>query len=311
MLDLNALAVFLAAAECKNFSETGRQMNLSQPAVSQNIDALEKTFGVKLFERQGRSVRLTEAGQVLRSMGCELLANARRLEETIASLHEEVAGEMTIGCSTTSGKYLLPGLIARFRKKFPQVRINVHVFGRESVLRRLLAGEISLGMSSKMVENRDLEYQEFYDDQVILIVAAEHPWARYRHIYPDDLLEEPLILREPVAGTYGVVMDGLRQFDISPSMLNIVMELGNAEAIEMAVGEGIGIAFVSRLAAARGLALGRVVEVQVEGMNLNRKIWMARNHALPGSRAQKEFWNFAQESRPELANWLINSAAPK
>ena len=109
---------------------------------------------------------------------------------------------------------------------------------------------------------------------------------------PDDLLDEPVILREEAAGTHEVLMDGLRQHDISPDMLNVVMELGNAEAIEMAVEEGIGVAFVSRLAASKGLELGRVAEVKVEGMSLSRKLYMARCQRYPASRAQNEFWNF-------------------
>jgi len=129
---------------------------------------------------------------------------------------------------------------------------------------------------------------------VVLIVSAEHRWATYRHVYPDDLLEEPIILREEVAGTREVLMEGLRQHDILPDMLNVAMTLGNAEAIEMAVEEGIGIAFVSRLAASRGLELGRVVEVEVEGMPLQRKIYMARNRRYPPTRAQAEFWAFVK-----------------
>jgi len=307
MLDLNALMVFLAAAECENFSEAGRRINLSQPAISQTVDALEKTLGVQLFERQGRTVRLTESGQLLRSMGHELMASANRLEETMASLHGEVVGEMTIGCTTTSGKYLLPHLIAHFRQQYPQLRVNVHVHGRETMLHRLLRGDIVLGVTSKQVENCALEYQDFFDDEVILIVAATHPWARYRRVLPDDLPEEPMILREQFAGTRDVLIDGLRQCDIAPAMLNIVMELGNSEAIEMAVAEGIGVGFVSRLAAMNGLALGRVVEVQVEGMKLHRKVWLARNRQRPFSRPQTAFWDFARESRSALTAWALHT----
>jgi DNA-binding transcriptional LysR family regulator len=145
-----------------------------------------------------------------------------------------------------------------------------------------------------------LEYQDFFKDNVILIVPANHPWAQYRKIYPDDLLDEPMILREEVAGTREVLMDGLQKRDISPEMLNVAMVLGNAEAIEMAVEEGLGVAFVSRLAASRGLELGRVVEVEVEGMELSRNIYLVRNRKQPFTRAQMEFWQFIKEDRATL-----------
>lgn len=300
MVNLNELVIFLAAAECGNFSQAGRQLHLSQPAVSQNMENLEKRFGAKLFMRQGRTVRLTEAGQALRPMAVELLATARRLDETMASLKGEVVGEMNLGCSTASGKYLLPGLIARFRKLFPQVRVNVLVHNRETVLNKLLGGDFSMGISSRRVEHNDLEYRDFYRDEVILIVPAGHAWARYARIYPDDLQDAPIILREESAGTRQVLFEGLRQHDISPDMLNVVMVLGNAEAIEMAVEEGIGVAFLSRLAAQRGLECGRVVEVEVKGMPLSRDLFLARNRRYPCTRAEAEFWNFTGSTESGL-----------
>lgn len=296
MFSLHELEVFLNAAELESFSEAARRLHISQPAVSQAIGSLERHFAIDLFLRHGRSVRLTDAGQALKPMARELLASARRLNETMASLQGEVIGEINIGCSTASGKYLLPGLIARFRDRFPQVRINVLVTSRNSVIQKLLSGQVALGVSSRRIEHRDLEYQDFFTDDVILIAPSNHPWANYRQVYPDDLLDEPLILREESSGTRDVLLQGLLQCDISPDMLNVAMVLGNAEAIEMAVEEGIGVAFVSRLAAARGLELGRVVEVSVAGMELRRGISLVRNRRFPSTRAQAEFWNFVSQT---------------
>lgn len=304
MLNLDALKVFLAIAEHGNFSEAGRHLHLSQPAVSQIIQGLERQLGAQLFIRQSRTVQLTEGGQMLVPMARELLTSAQRVEQTMLSVQGEVIGEMTIGCSTASGKYLLPGMIARFRREYPQVRINVLVTSRESVINKLLGGEVSLGVSSKQIEHNDLEYQNFFRDDVILIAPASHHWAQYRKIYPDDLLDEPMILREETAGTREVLVDGLLKCDISPDMLNIAMVLGNAEAIEMAVEEGLGIAFVSRLAAARGMELGRVVEVEVEGMNLVRNLYMVRNRKQLFTRAQIEFWQSVKNDNKDVASAL-------
>lgn len=298
MLNLNELSVFLAVAETNSFSAAGRELHLTQPAISQKIDNLEKHFSARLFHREGRTVRLTEAGQALQPLARELVAGAIRLEETMASLHGEVIGEMNIGCSTASGKYLLPGIVARFRRSFPHVRINILISSRQPVVEKLLSGGATLGVTSKIIEHRDLEYRDFYCDEVILIVPANHAWARYRQIYPDDLLDEPMILREEEAGTREVLVEGLQGHDISPDMLKIAMVLGNAEAIVMAVGEGIGVAFVSRLAALRDLELGNVVEVELSGMSLRRNLYLVRNRRLPATRAQVEFWNFVSATQP-------------
>lgn len=297
MLNLDSLKVFLAVAEHGSFSEAGRNLHLSQPAVSQIIQGLERQLGLLLFIRHARTVQLTEGGHVLVSMARELLMSSQRVEQTILSLQGEVVGEMSVGCSTASGKYLLPGLIAQFRKEYHQVRINVVIGSRESIITKLLAGDVSLGVSSKLIEHYDLEYQDFFKDDVILIVPASHPWARNRKIYPDDLLDEPMILREELAGTREVLMESLRQHDISPEMLNIAMVLGNAEAICVAVEEQLGIAFVSRLAAERGIALGRLVEVSIEGIELSRNIYLARNRRQSLTRAQAKFWEYVSLSR--------------
>jgi DNA-binding transcriptional LysR family regulator len=304
--NLNELSIFLVACETKNFSQAGRQLHLSQPAISQTINNLEKHFGTKLFLRQGRSVNLTEIGQALRPMAQELVSAAKRLDETVFSLQGEVVGEFDIGCSTASGKYLLPSLIARFRRMYPMVRANVVVTSRNSVIKKLTSGGVAMGVTSRRIQHRDLEYEDFFSDEVILIVPAEHPWANFRRIYPDDLLDEPMILREESAGTIEVLKRGLLEHDISFDMLNIAMVLGNAEAIEMAVEEGIGVAFISRLAAARGIELGRAVEVKVEGMNLYRKIYLARNQRFPTTRAQSEFWDFVHQPQIELVSQIAN-----
>ena len=116
-------------------------------------------------------------------------------------------------------------------------------------------------------------------------MPSGHRWAKSHYIYLDDLLDAPLILREENAGTREVLVDGLREHNILPDMPNVVMTLGNAEAIEMAVEEGIGISFVSRLAAARGLELSRVVEVEVAGMSLQRNSYNAQPTVSPNAGA--------------------------
>lgn len=309
MLNLKELQIFLTAADCSSFSEAARQLHLSQSSVSQMISALEHQLGTHLFERSGRSVRLTAEGQVLRSMARELLSAASRVEETMLSLQQDVAGHLVIGCSTTSGKYLLPGVIANFRKLHTNARIDVLVSSRNSVIKRVLDGEIGLGVSSKKAENRELECQEFFTDAIVLVAPANHRWSSYRKIYPDDLLDESMIMREENAGTIEVLYEGLRKFDITPEMLTVAMVLGNTEAICMAVQEGIGVAFVSRLAAARDLADGRLVEIEVEGLNMQRELYMARNINLPATRLQAAFWDYVKFYHSALQERLDTSSS--
>ncbi len=301
MPQLSELKVFLAAAEELSFSRAAERLHLSQPAVSQNIQALERDFGVELFTRHGRSVRLTEAGQALLPLATELMGGVNRIDEFMHSLDGQVAGDLIVGCSTTSGKYLLPGLVAAFRRDFPLVRVRIKVMSRDDVITRLLDSRLALGVTSHRIDHADLDYIPFFEDRVILIVPANHRWAAYGRALPADLVDEPMIIREEKAGTSQVLAEGLARHNVTPDMLNVVMEIGNAEAIEMAVEEGIGIAFVSELAAARGLALGRVKRVDVTGLDLCRSVFMARNTRQPLTRTQDRFWSFLQDHRQQFA----------
>lgn len=304
--NLNDLVIFLVACETRNFSQAGRQLHLSQPAISQTIINLEKHFGAKLFLRHGRSIHLTEIGQALRPMAFELVYAARRMEESIFSLQGVVVGEFDIGCSTTSGKYLLPGLIAKFKHEHPLVRANVMVESHESVMQKLVSGEIAFSVSSRLIKHRDLKYKCFFVDEVILIVPAGHPWANFHQIFPEDLLDEPLILHEESSGTREVLKKGLLEQNISFDMLNVAMMSGNSEAIEMAVEEGIGVAFISKLVASRGLESGRVVEIKVKGMKLYQKIFLACNQRFPTTSALIEFWNFVHRPEVDLTQQIVD-----
>jgi DNA-binding transcriptional LysR family regulator len=137
-----------------------------------------------------------------------------------------------------------------------------------------------------------LECLPLFDDRIFLIVSSDHPWAGYGKATPDDLLDQPIIMREEMSGTCDTVMQSLKNFGITPDMLNVTMELGNPEAIEMAVERGVGIAFVSEMVAARGLAFGRIKKVELQGLDLRRKIYMARHIGFPFTRAQSLFWDF-------------------
>lgn len=300
MVNVHELYTFLVAAETENFSEAARQLHLSQPAVSQQIQALERHLGVQLFQRSGRNVRLTEAGQVLLPLAREMVALSKRIEETMSSLDGKVFGHLRIGCSTTAGKYILPHLIARFRKLHPDVHVTVEVSSRAEAIQKLCEGRVHLCVTSARVPHRDLVYREFFTDHVILIVPATHPWAVRGRIRPEELLSAHFIMREAASGTRQVMLEGLQQHGITVDQLNVIMELGNAEAIEMAVETGIGVAFVSRLAARKGLELGHIQEVEVEGLDLRRPIYMAHHKRRPATLAQRRFWEFVHEPQNQV-----------
>lgn len=292
MLDIYEMEVFLAAAETGSFSEAGRRLQMSQPAVSMQIRGLEKRLGVELFHRAGRHINLTEIGQALVPLARDLVNHAAQVQEAVASLQGEVIGVLKIACSTTAGKYILPKLIARFIEKYPAVQVICQVVGREAALGMVVDGEAQVGISSLRESLKDLEYRPFITDQVVLIVPPDHPWARRPFITVDDLQDGRFIRREADSGTLQTVALALAEYHLSPTDLPTVMILGNSEAIYMAVAEGIGVAFVSRRAAAEGIAAGRVVEVPVKDMNMTQQLYLVRQSHRTATTVQTAFWEF-------------------
>ncbi len=292
MLDLYELQVFLVAAETENFSETGRILRISQPAVSGHIQALEQRLKTQLFDRTGRNIKLNEVGEALVPVARNLLKEAQQVEEFVALRRGTVTGQLTMGCSTAAGKYILPGIMTRFLECNPNVRIVCEVGPRSQGLERLVSGEIDLAVSSLRIPRRAVEYRHFADDLLVLIAPPAHPWTKSGAIKVEDLAEYPLILREVSSGTTFTLNRELARFDMSVEMLQTRLTLYNSEGIVQAVADGAGPAFVSRLSAEAGLKQHSVVEVAVEGLRLVQRLYMARHTGFHATEAQTAFWNF-------------------
>ncbi|HEY3313351.1 MAG TPA: LysR family transcriptional regulator [Anaerolineales bacterium] len=309
MINVPELKVFVTAAEELNFSRAAQRLHLSQSAVSQNIQAIERTYRVELFVRHGRSVQLSEAGQTLLPMARDVLNSARLLEDALVNVNGDVAGELTIGCATTSGRYFIPNLLAPFQRDYPHVRTRVSLMRRQDVVDGLLDQTLNLGVIGRCVEHRDLECQPLLEDRVILIVPANHPWANLQHVKPAEILEQPFIIRETNSGTFEVLFDHLRRHGISPENFNAVMQLGDAEAVQMAVEKGIGITFISEVMAARSLALGRVKKVDVEGLNIIQPVYLVRHVSQMYTHAETKLWEYVNLHHEELSTELLNNLA--
>jgi LysR family transcriptional regulator, low CO2-responsive transcriptional regulator len=292
MLDLHELHVFLVAAETENFSETGRILQISQPAVSGHIQSLEQRFKTQLFDRTGRNIKLNEVGEVLVPMARNLLKEAQQVEEFIALRRGTVIGQLTVGCSTAAGKYILPKIMARFLASNPNVRIVCDIGPRGRALDRMCAGEIDLAVSSLRVPRHAVEYRHFSDDLLILIAPPDHPWAAADSVSPGELVEYPLVLRETGSGTVITLNRELAALDMSVEMLQTRLVLFNTEAIVQAVVEGVAPAFVSELAAEPMLREGLVVKVPVVGLRLIQRLYMARHAGFHATEAQTAFWDF-------------------
>jgi DNA-binding transcriptional LysR family regulator len=292
MLDSHQLNVFLMAAEELNFTQAARKLHMSQPSVSQHIRALEKHFNTKLFSRSGHNMQLSDAGLALIPAAREMVRQSIRIEEMMASLEGDIFGHLMVGCSTTPGKYVLPQLLANFHRQYPKVRVTCQVASQMRAFRDLCNGEIQFALSSYSKDNcRDVEFLKFMSESVHLVAPPDHPWAARGEIEPQELFEADFIFREEDSGTFKAVEEALLGVGIELHKLKTLLVLGNAEAIALAVQEGIGVGFVSNVVIDK-LGQNRIVPIKVKGIEIYREISIGRHIGSSVTKAQEVFWRF-------------------
>jgi DNA-binding transcriptional LysR family regulator len=292
MLDAHQMNVFLVAAETLSFTQTAQRIHMTQPSVSQHIQTLEKHFGTSLFVRNGRNLELTDAGLALVPMAREIVNLSQRVEEAMASIQGKISGHLHVGCSTTPGKYILPLLLASFHQQYPQVRATCHVFPQQQMHRMLYENAVHVALSSTPGSfSHDTDYRKFMRDEIVLIAPTDHPWAGRGEIVLEDLFEAVYILREEDSGTQTAVRQALANAGISTGRLNVLLTLGNSEAITLAVQQGLGVGFVSEIVVSR-VGQGQVVPIRVRSLEISRDIYIGRNPCRQPTLAQNAFWDF-------------------
>ncbi len=268
-LNLHHLRVFAAVAERGGFSRAAVALRLSQPAVSKSVGELEREVGLALFDRAGRTPRLTEAGSALFVRARELFGVERLAEEEIGALRGLERGLLRVGASTTIATYFLPRLLARFHNEHPGVALRVVSANTRAVARRLLEGRLDIALVEGPVMHDRISIVAWREDELVLIAPATHRLVRRRRVVAADLVGEQFILREPGSGTRVVAEAALSEQGIHPSA---AVQLGSTEAIKQAVAAGLGVALVSRSAAADQLALGYIAVLKLSGVSLRRPL---------------------------------------
>lgn len=295
MLDAHQLNVFLTAAETLNFTAAARQLHMTQPSVSQHIQALEQHFQTQLFIRQGRKMTLTDAGVALVPLARRMVDWSVRIDETMESLRGQVFGHLKVGYSTTAGKYILPFLLTSFMREHPQVTATCQIAPRRQAVQDLCEGLIHLALASPTEFCSTVEFHKFITDPVRLIAPINHPWAKREVINPKELKTADFIMREEDSGTFEVAARGLAEIGVHIDRLSTMLTMGSSEAIALAVEEGLGVGFVSQIVVNR-LVPGRVACIEVHGLEMNQDVYIGRNQILPGSTAQNAFWEFVTDT---------------
>jgi DNA-binding transcriptional LysR family regulator len=293
-MDTRQLAAFCEVVERRSFSDAASRLGVTQPAVSQQVRALEQRLGAQLLDRSGRRVEPTEAGLRLYRGAQRLLALEEQLLEELGQPEGPLRGTLEIGASTGPAAIVLPLLLCEFQRGNPEVRVELSVSDTQSVVELVADRRLELGIVGAARRHRSVAFEPFFRDEVILVCPPAHPFAG-RSVELEELARGPLILMQQGAGVRQMLEDELRKGGRRLRDLEAPLELGLQESVRSAVQAGYGVSFISRRAVESDLAAGTLAEARVRGLDLAREIWIARAAGRAGSAAAQAFVAFARE----------------
>ncbi len=294
-MDTRQLAAFCAVVERRSFSQAAERLGVTQPAVSLQVRALEKRLGAQLLDRSGRRVEPTEAGWHLYRGAQRMLALEDQIVAGVAASAEgDLGGELVLGASTGPAAVVVPVVLCEFQLENPDVRVFLTVSDTQSIVERVAARELELGIVGAARRHRGVRFEPFFSDQVILACPPGHRFAG-RTVTLDELRGESLILMQEGAGVRQIVEDGLRRQGVRLRELDVRLELGLQESVRRAVEAGFGVTFISRTAVESDLVAGTLAEARVEGLEATREISLATATGRARSRVAEAFVAFARE----------------
>ena len=285
-LNFNHLRLFLAVAEYDGVTRAADAVFVSQPAVSKAVQELERQVGVPLLEHVGRRVALTEAGEILAGYARRIFTLAEEGKGAMDELRGLERGRLAIGASTTIGIYLLPAVMGAFHTRYPAISLALDIENVERVIRRLRAGAIDLALVEGPVRGADLRMEPYQQDDLTLLVAPTHPFARAGGATLAGLATAPFLMREPGSGTREVVEAVLLRHGVVP---NVAMEIGHTEAIKQAVAANLGVSILSTRTVRTEVDSGLLVAVPIAGMTISRMLLLAQRRDYRPSSAARAF----------------------
>lgn len=284
-MDISQLRSFVEIARHGSFSAAARALGLTQPAISRQLKQLERGLGVALVDREQRPVALTPAGKDFLPCAEMIMKQLEVAIQQLAVAGSAPAGPVVVAASTIPGEYLVPGILARFSMLFSHVRPDLIITDSAGVVEALLSGKAEIGFLGAPMVNRRLHLIPFTEDEIVLMIPADHPFAEKRAVPLADLAGQSFVERSGGSGTLESLRRILAQHGQLLPQHRVVMIAGTSQAQLAAIEAGVGLGFVSKLALANR-SLPRVVAVEIEGMELRRTLYLAYGRAPLSSAAQ-------------------------
>ncbi len=303
---LDQLRILKAIAQEGSFKRAADSLYVSQPAVSLQVQNLERQLDVPIFDRGGRRAQLTEAGHLLLSYGEKILSLCQETCRAIEDLQNLQGGTLIVGASQTTGTYLLPKMIGLFRQKYPDVAVQLHVHSTRRTAWSVANVQIDLAIIGGEIPaelGESLKTIPYAEDELALILPTSHPFAKLETIQKEDLYKLQFIALDSQSTIRKVIDQVLARCNIDTRRFKLEMELNSIEAIKNAVQSGLGAAFVSTSAIAKELQMGVLHQTPIQDVVVRRTLWLIFNPSRYRSKAAEAF---SQEILPEFANpvWI-------
>lgn len=286
-MEFRRLTYFLAVAERLNFSRAAEAMHIAQPAISQQIRALEEDLGVQLFDRMGKRVALTEAGQALLPHARRILAAVEAAQNEVQELTTLTHGTVSLGAPTTVSTHRLPDQLTRFKREYPGLEVSLHEAGTESLVRLVVVGKLDLAIVVTDILPSELEVADYLDEHYILAVSAQHSLAKRRSVKLADLAGEAFILFPEGYKLREVTLSACRRAGFEPK---VALDGGAMSSALEFVAAGLGVAIVPELAWGGGTK--HIRKLRITDQDLRRSLgvaWHKDHYLSPAARTLREF----------------------
>lgn len=269
------LKTFLAVAKHLSYTRAGEEIHLSQPAVSRHIRQLERELGVALFEQIGKSLHLTDAGRTLAVEAETFLGTMERAAEAVRAHRSAETGALRVGASSTPGFYLLPELLGRFHRRYPDVQLGYVVENSLRIEQMIVRNELDLGFVGAHLAHEELHLEPLLEDEIVCFTGPAHALAgRRRPVSMDELAEALWVIREQGSATRRLFESWLT---VRGGRVGRSIELACPEATKALVAAGIGVSFISVHGLQRELREKRLRRLPVADLHLRRPIYLARH----------------------------------
>ena len=270
-MNLHQLRVFYFAVKYGSFSAAAEALYITQPAVTKQIQQLQAAHGVKLLNRFGKKMVLTDAGEALYSFADKIFQIETQAEENLRDFQQRKSGRLRIHASESFGAYYLPSVINLFRKKYPKIHIAANIFTNQQIIENTIRLENDLGFISSSLEHKKLVIHEVLEDRLILIAPPSHPLARKKSLDPWKLEGQPIIMHEKGSASRNIVDEFIRKNNL---FVSVTLELSNNEAIKRAVEQGLGLSIISEHVVREEIERKKLKPILLTDPTLKRKFYL-------------------------------------